>query len=179
MHTTIDEKKRTFTFEDLYLLPEGSYEIIDGERTDMVPTGFMHGEYEGIFYELIKKHLGDKGYTAVGEIGIVITKKPFRLRAADVVYLSKKTCPEKPEGILEIAPDLIIEILSKDDTVSEMNEKVSDYLSIGVNKILIVDPFNGLITLYQHGRKDVGYYKFDESFEPIGGLKIKMEEIIK
>ncbi|MBI4687174.1 MAG: Uma2 family endonuclease [Nitrospirae bacterium] len=123
------EKKR-YTYEDIKSLPEGNYEIIDGERIDITPTQFYHGEYEGIFYELLKKHLKDKGYVAVGEIGIVISKKPFRLRAADVVYISKERSPERPKGMLEIPPDLVIEILSPDNTSTEISDKIKDYLSI-------------------------------------------------
>ncbi len=37
------------------------------------------------FSEFLRKYLGRKGYVAVGEIGVVITKKPFRLMVADVV----------------------------------------------------------------------------------------------
>ena len=43
----------------------------------------------------------DKGYVAVGEVGIVINKQPLRIRAADVVYLSKEKCPDPPKGMLK------------------------------------------------------------------------------
>lgn len=177
METTLTNKK-IFIYNDLDFLPEGNHEIIDGEKIDMTPAGFKHGKFESIFSELLRKHLGQKGYVAVGEIGIVITKEPFRLRAADVVYISKETSPEEPEGILEIAPDLIIEILSKDDTAYEMNDKVKDYLSIGVKRIILIDPFTEMITTYQHGKKDVGYCSFDEEFDLFNGIKIKMKEIL-
>lgn len=178
MQTIIEDSKK-FSYRDLRILPEGNYEIIDGEKIDMTPTGFRHGKYEGLFFELLKKHLGKKGYIAVGEIGIVITKKPFRLRAADIVYISKNTIPEEPEGILEIAPDLIIEILSNDDAAWKINDKVKDYLSIGVKRVILVDPFTEMITIYQHGKKDSHNYNFSEEFDLIENVKIRMKKVLQ
>lgn len=177
MKATLTNEK-ILTYKDLHFLPDGNYEIIDGIKTDMTPTGFRHGKFESIFSDLLNKHLNAKGYVAVGEIGIVITKEPFRLRAADVVYISKDTSIEEPEGILEFAPDLIIEILSKDDSAWKMNDKVKDYLSIGVKKLVLVDPFTELVTIYKHGKKEAIYYTFDEEFNLIDGITIRMKEIL-
>jgi Uma2 family endonuclease len=175
--TTLLEKK-TFTYKDINSLPEGNYEIIDGERVDMIPTGFEHGDFEGAFYELLKKHLKAKGHVAVGEVGIVINRTPFRLRAADAVYISKERSPERPKGMLEIPPDLIIEILSVDNTAKEINDKVKDYLSIGVGRVVLVDPFTETVTVFQHGKKEAGYYSFDDEFELIDGLIVRLKEVI-
>ncbi|MFN3479865.1 MAG: Uma2 family endonuclease [Thermodesulfovibrionales bacterium] len=178
MATAALSGKKIYTYEDINSLPEGNYEIIDGEMRDMTPTGFYHGDLEGALYELIKRQLKDKGYVAVGEVGVVISRNPFRLRAADVVYISKEKSPERPKGMLEIAPDLIVEILSEDNTAKDINDKVKDYLSIGVKKIVLVDPFTETITVYQHGKKEAGYYSFDDEFELIDGLIVKLKGII-
>ncbi|GAB4415821.1 MAG: Uma2 family endonuclease [Thermodesulfovibrionales bacterium] len=177
MTTTLAEKK-VYTYEDINSLPEGNYEIIDGERKDTAPTMFEHGEFESAFSELLRRHLKDKGYVAVGEVGIVIKKSPFRLRAADVVYISKERSPEKPKGMLEIPPDLIVEIISEDNTANYINDKIKDYLSIGARRIVLIDPFTETITVYQHGRKEAGFYSFDDEFEMIEGIKIRLKEVL-
>lgn len=178
MDVAVTRIEKKFKYEDLFLLPDGNYEILDGERIDMTPTGFRHGKIEFKMAKLLEEKTGNKGHVAVGEVGIVITKNPFKLRAADVVYIDKETSRQEPEGILEVAPDLIIEILSKDDTVREMNEKVRDYLSIGVKRILLIDPFSESTTVYEHNKKDAGYYRFDEEVELIHGEMIRMREIL-
>jgi Uma2 family endonuclease len=171
-------EKKIFTYEDIDSLPEGNYEIIDGERVDMTPTMFRHGKFEGIFYELLRKHLKDKGYIAVGEVGIVISRNPFRLRAADVVYISKETSPVEPVGMLEIPPDLIIKIISEDNTANYINDKVKDYLSIGARRIVLVDPFTETVTVFQRGKKEAGYYSFDDTFDLIEGIMVRLKEIL-
>jgi Uma2 family endonuclease len=176
MTTALSEKK-IYTYEDINSLPEGNYEIIDGVRYDMSPTMFEHGDLEGAFYELLKKHLKTKGYVAVGEIGIVINRNPLRLRAADVVYISKERSPEKPVGILEIPPDLIVEILSEENSARYINEKVRDYLSIGVKKVVLVDPATETVTVFRHGLKEAGYYNFNDEFELIDGIMVRLKEM--
>ncbi|MBI5308170.1 MAG: Uma2 family endonuclease [Planctomycetes bacterium] len=169
--------KKIFTYNDVNSLPDGNYEIIDEEMVSMTPAGFRHGNLEGVFYALLTKHLGSKGYTAVGEVGIVIRKKPFRLRAADVVYISKKTSPQKPVGMLEVPPDLVVEIISEDETAGKIDEKVQDYLSIGVKRVVCINPFTETVAVHYHGRSDIGYYDFDEKFELVDKVFIKLREL--
>ena len=171
-------EKQIFTYDDINRLPEGNYEIIDGERHDMTPTGFEHGDLEAGLGEFLRKHLKDKGYVAVGEIGVLIKRKPFRLRAADVVYISKEKSPERPKGILEIPPDLIIEIISESNTAWEMTDKVKDYLSIGVERIILIDPLTQTVSLYQKGKKEALLYNFDEEVILIEDLSVKMKELL-
>ncbi len=170
-------EKKVFTYNDVNLLPDGNYEIIDEEMVPMTPAGFRHGNLEGVFYEILRKHLGAEGYVAVGEVGIVIRKKPFRLRAADVVYISKKTSPQKPVGMLEIPPDLVVEIISKDETAGKIDEKVQDYLSFGVKRVVCINPFTETVAVHCHGRSDIGYYGFDEKFELIDNVFVKLREL--
>lgn len=167
-----------FTYEDLKHLPEGDYEIIDGERREMTPTGFEHGDFEGRFYELLRRHLKDRGYVAVGEVGVLIKKIPLRLRSADVVYVSKEKAPERPKGVLEIPPDMIIEIISESNTAWEITDKVKDYLSIGVERIILIDPQTETVSLYQKGKKEVSLYSFDEEFTLIEGLTVRIKDMM-
>jgi len=170
--------KEVFTYDDIHRLPDGNYEIINGERHDMTPTGFEHGSFEGKFYELLTRHLKDKGYVAVGEIGILINKTPLKIRAADVVYISKKRSPEMPKGILEIPPDLIIEIISETNTAWEITDKVKDYLSIGVGRVVLIDPQTQTVSLYQKGKRETILYNFEEKFTLIEGLTLRIKDVL-
>lgn len=170
--------KQFFTYEDINRLPEGNYEIIDGERRDMTPTGFEHGDIEARLGEFLRKQLKDKGYAAVGEIGILIAKKPLRLRAADVVYISKEKSPQRPKGILESPPDLIIEIISESNAAWEIMDKVKDYLSIGVERIILIDPLTQTVSLYQKGKKEAMLYTFDDEFILIENIPLKIKKLL-
>jgi Uma2 family endonuclease len=61
---------------------------------------------------------------------------PTRFRIPDVcVVIGKPT-----EQIFRTPPFICIEILSRDDRMSEMQERVQDYLRFGVSYVWILDP---------------------------------------
>ena len=53
-----------------------------------------------------------------------------------------------PEGYLETIPDLVVEVVSKNDTRNYLARKVNDYLRAGVRVVWIVDPASQ--TLVEH-----------------------------
>ena len=43
-------------------------------------------------------------------------------------------------GFLDVAPELVVEILSPENATVDMKMKVEEYLAIGVRLVLVVDP---------------------------------------
>jgi Uma2 family endonuclease len=60
-----------------------------------------------------------------------------RFRVPDVTVLGANQ-PREP--IITLPPLILIEVLSKDDTLRSMRERVDDYLNFGVQHVWIVDP---------------------------------------
>lgn len=167
-----------FTYDDIECLPEGNYEILDGERYDMTPTSFEHGDIEGRLGEFLRRHIINKGYVAVGEVGVLISKKPLKIRAAEVVYISKGKSPERPKGILEIPPDLIIEIISESNTAWEITDKVKDYLLIGVERIILIEPKTKTASIYQKGKKEAILYDYADEITILEGLTLRLKDLL-
>jgi len=63
--------------------------------------------------------------------------KPTRFRIPDICVLLEGS-PVEP--IFRQAPFLCIEILSKDDTLTSMLQRLDDYLAMGVANVWVVDP---------------------------------------
>ena len=59
-----------------------------------------------------------------------------RVRIPDVVLVGGGAQPE----VLNRPPLLVVEILSPDDSYSDMQQRADDYLSMGVETIWIIDP---------------------------------------
>lgn len=57
---------------------------------------------------------------------------------------------ESREGYLETIPDLIVEVVSKNDTQPYVERKVADYFRAGVRVVWVADP--GARTLTEHRR---------------------------
>lgn len=62
---------------------------------------------------------------------------PTRFRVPDVTILRAN---QPREQIITVPPLLLIEILSKDDSLRSMRERVDDYLNFGVQHVWILDP---------------------------------------
>ena len=71
--------------------------------------------------------------------------KPTRFRVPDVCVV-KSDSPIEP--IYTRPPFLCAEILSKDDRMSEMLERITDYLSFGVTFVWLLDPRNRQAWVY-------------------------------
>jgi Uma2 family endonuclease len=63
---------------------------------------------------------------------------PNRIRIPDIL-LSEVPLPD--EEVFTSPPYLCIEVMSPDDTVSAMQDRLDDYLNFGVPNIWVVDPY--------------------------------------
>src|SRR6266478_4940544 len=107
--------------------------------------------------ELVERNLGEKTHSIIQrnlilflgnqskqlEIGVFpeqrvqVSRTRFRIPDVTVVKLSQ----EQGE-IFTNPPHLCIEILSKDDTMQYMQQKIDDYLAFGVPYVWIINPRN-------------------------------------
>lgn len=62
---------------------------------------------------------------------------PTRYRVPDICVL-RGSQPREP--VIKVPPLVCIEILSKDDTLRTMRERVKDYLDLGTEHVWILDP---------------------------------------
>jgi Uma2 family endonuclease len=60
-----------------------------------------------------------------------------RFRVPDITVLK---ADQSREAIITVPPLILIEILSKDDSLRSMQERVDDYLHFGVEHVWILDP---------------------------------------
>jgi len=63
--------------------------------------------------------------------------KPKRFRVPDITVVA---APASGTPIVREPPPLCIEILSREDRMQEMQERIEDYLSFGVPCVWVIDP---------------------------------------
>jgi Uma2 family endonuclease len=63
---------------------------------------------------------------------------PGRVRIPDVVLCD---IPLPEEEVLTSPPYLCVEVMSPDDTISSMQDRLDDYLAFGVPNIWVIDPW--------------------------------------
>jgi hypothetical protein len=72
-------------------------------------------------------------------LGLFIVSKPCALSRSPNILLSEVPLPD--EEVFTSPPYLCIEVMSPDDTVSAMQDRLDDYLNFGVPNIWVVDPY--------------------------------------
>ncbi|REJ89274.1 MAG: Uma2 family endonuclease [Planctomycetota bacterium] len=119
-------------------------ELVRGEVVEMTRPGMRHGVVCGRVYYRIEAWaaIGGRGFAATNDTGVITGRDPDTVRGPDVLYVSKQRLPggEIPSGLLQVVPDLAVEVLSPTDVWKEVIEKVSEYLAAGVREVWVVDP---------------------------------------
>lgn len=144
-------RDKLITGEDLLAMGDiGPCELIDGRIVHMTPTGDEHGTIEFNLGRELSAFVrtNNLGRVTGGEVGIYIRRRPDRIRAADIAFISAKHSARPAKGFLEVVPDLVVEIMSPDDRWQAMRDKLADYFSIGVERVWVVEPQNRKVLVF-------------------------------
>ena len=118
-------------------------ELVRGEIVEMNVPQFRHGEICSNIAFLLQAIVrsGKLGRVLTNDSGIITERDPDTVRGADVAFFSYDRVPaDRPiVGYAEVAPELIAEVLSPSDRWSAIHQKVSEYLAMGVDTILVID----------------------------------------
>src|SRR5262245_59408551 len=160
-HST-GEHEALITGDELAQMPDHDLcELIDGRIVPMRPTNPDHGRIELNIASVLRHFVRAQnlGIVMTGEVGIFTKRNPDRVRAADVVCMShgRYEGRMKTRGFLDVALDMVVELLSSENVHIDTRQKVQEYLAIGVGLVLVVDPDTQTITAY---RPDSGISRF-------------------
>ena len=142
------------TGEELLAMGDTSlFELVEGRIIRMSPTGLEHGRYEGKFYKALESFIEQHnlGIVAVGEVGVYTHRDPDTVRGVDATFISHERLSrrQKKSGFLDVAPELIVEVMSPDDRWSEVKQKLREYFAIGVKLVWVADPADKTVYAYR------------------------------
>src|SRR5205823_9923078 len=128
------------TGDELARMPDhGMCELIDGRIVPMSPTNPEHGRIELMIGAALHRFASTQnlGIVMTGEVGIYTRWNPDRVRGADVVFISHPQYERrnKTRGFLDVAPELVVKVLSAEDRHIDLGQKILEYLAIGVRLV--------------------------------------------
>ena len=118
-------------------------ELVRGELVVREPTGYRHGAVAARLLiavgTFVESHALGRVFTA--ETGFRLRRDPDTVRAPDVAFVRLDRAPNPPPlGFAELAPDLVVEVLSPEDRPGEVLSKIGDWLEAGTSLVWVVDP---------------------------------------
>ena len=137
---------KLLTAEEYFRLttPDRPTELVRGEIVEMSPPGFLHGEVCGNVYFALRTFVEDKaiGRVVSNDAGVITERDPDSVRGADVAYYSFQRLPkeQRPKGYPDNPPELVFEVRSPTDRWSDVLQKTAEYLNVGVNVVVVIDP---------------------------------------
>ncbi len=143
------EIKKKISYEEYLAMPEINlrYEIIDGEMIMSPAPTINHQWIVSNITDKLRPFVKKKklGVALAAPADVLVRRTPLKTRQPDVFYISfkrsRKTIAElRAMPVLEIAPDLAVEILSPSDRRSVLKDKLQDYIKIGVLECWVVSP---------------------------------------
>lgn len=159
------EKPALLTSAELLEMGDiGPSELVEGEIIPMSPTQNVHG---WVVMELARR-LGNfnaerrLGWVLGAESGLFTRRNPDTVRGMDVAFISRQRLPGLAPGFLEVAPELVVEIVSPSDRWESIRKKIAEYFGVGVDRVWIIEPgqrkalvFRAPTDLTELGEEDV------------------------
>ncbi|HZO30295.1 MAG TPA: Uma2 family endonuclease [Chloroflexota bacterium] len=146
------------TWQELAQLPDDGmrYELVRGVLRTMPPPKFPHGRLARKIGRSLDHHVESAGLGEVymNEFGYLLTTRPDTVRAPDVAFLSTRRLAEARDitDYFPGSPDLVVEVVSPSDRLTEVARKVAEWLEHGARLVFVVNPRQRNVAVYRPGQ---------------------------
>ena len=150
-------KNKLLTAEDLLRLHSQGVkgELIEGVLHRKVSAGVEHSFIAGNILSAFHAHARPRRSGRVGgtDGGVLIRRNPDNVREPDIFFVSAERLPldVRVQGYLEVVPELVVEIVSPSDSETDVREKISMWLDLGVSMALEVRPSARAVMVHRPG----------------------------
>lgn len=126
-------------------------ELVDGKAVpkSMSPK-YFHSALQVAILEVLKTWAGKRG-RVLPEFGVVLKRNGRDwVPIPDVAFISYDRLPRewKRNEACPVPPDLVVEIVSPDQTLKTLERKAGDYLAAGVDRVWVVEPEGRTVAVF-------------------------------
>jgi Uma2 family endonuclease len=169
---------------------EGRYDIIQGVRIFMPGASRRHQRIADSMTQLLRafEQQAGLGISVSAPYDVLIRRLPrIQTRQPDVLFVSfgrlaQTGSGSEEVGPLEVAPELVVEVVSSSETQRILGDKIADYITIGVDECWVVRPDAEtveVLTLTPVGASSAAVYGQGEVVQSavFAGLKVSVADI--
>lgn len=153
------------------------FEILDGVVHVVQAPNWRHQRIAKRISRLLDGYEESSGigYCGIAPFDMVIRRTPrLRTRQPDVFFITRERLKQNEEvfegGPLEVAPELVVEILSPSETPRTIRAKLEDFRSVGVLECWVVSPTGEtvqVLKLSEGGIETARTYAFGETVQSV------------
>jgi Uma2 family endonuclease len=129
------------------------YELVRGELRRMSPASHKHGRMSVNFTTPLDQFVreNDLGAVYAAETGFRISSDPDTVLAPDAAFIRRDRVDAvgDTDGFWPGAPDLAVEVISRHDLYTEVEEKVIDWLEAGARMVVVINPRRRTVSVYR------------------------------
>lgn len=144
------------------------YEIVNGELIDMGNSGAKHGYIAVILSAALFNCVSTQKLGAMFDSSTAFKMKSGNKRSPDISFMAKERLQgldDLPDGFLEGAPDLAVEILSPSNTVEEIDQKLVEYFDNGSRLVWVIHPRQKYVLVYRNSQEPDRLLKSNDSLD--------------
>ena len=144
---------KLMTAEDLLAMPDDGYryELIMGELTKTMSAGFAHSAQAVNIIGSLWTHVGQRNLgRVIGEATFLLETDPDHARIPDGGFVRQERVGSLDEmtGAFHGAPDMAFEVISPTDRLTQVADKVQDWLDHGTRMVVVVNPRNRTVQVH-------------------------------
>lgn len=143
--TVKDLDKLTADYPDLEM------ELVSGEIIVMSPSGLESDEVAAEIIAQLRNWVRPRklGRVIASSGGFRLPNADGDVRAPDASFTLAEKLPRPTEDYAELVPDLIFEVKSKRDSLKKLRQKIEDFLEVGTQVGVLVDPRSRTLEVYR------------------------------
>ena len=176
--------RTAYTMDEFLALPDHDrYELVDGELEELHVSN-LSSLVGGRTYTRLMNHCEAQNLGPVlpcDSYYQCFTDRPRHARKPDVSFIRQERLPEDwlADGYLTIPPDLAVEVLSPNDLAYEVDEKIQEYLDVGVKLVWIINPEQRWVIIHRADGSVVKLKETDmlDGEQVIPGFSCKVGEL--
>lgn len=137
--------------------PDHRLELVNGQVIVMSPSGYESDEVAAEAIRLLGNWVRPRrlGRVAASSAGFRLPNANRDVRAPNASFVSAERLRRSPQSFAELAPDLMVEVKSPTDSLEALEAKILEFLLLGTQVGLLIDPETRTIAVYRAGQPTV------------------------
>lgn len=133
--------------------PDYRMELVGGEIVVMSPSGYESDEVAAEIIRLLGNWVRPRrlGRVTASNAGFVLPNANEDVRAPDASFVRAERSRRTIEDYAQLVPDLMFEVKSKTDSLSKLRQKIQEFLALGTQVGVLVDPRSRAMEVLRDG----------------------------